>query len=84
MVIIISFMFYRYVFISDKISTHINILNIIAYFFHVTFSFSINLDAKIVITIELVLITEITETFPSNNANYSKSKKYVNYVKQII
>lgn len=31
-----------------------------------------NLDAIIVIKIELVLITEITDTFPSNNTNLSK------------
>lgn len=64
-------LFIFYLLINAKIKTHINIPNIIKYFFQVIFSFNINLDAKIVITIELVLITEITETFPSNNANLS-------------
>lgn len=56
-------------FINDKIKTHKNIPNIIKYFFHVIFSFNINLDANTVITIELVLITEITEILPSNIEN---------------
>lgn len=61
-----------YYLITVKIKTHINIPNIIIYFFNVIFSFNIILDAIIVITIELVLIIEITDTFPSNNANLSK------------
>lgn len=48
-----------------------NTPNIIKYFFQLIFSFNISLDAKTVITIELVFITEITETFPSNNAHLS-------------
>lgn len=59
----------RIYYIHDKTKTHINIPNIIRYFFQLIFSFNINLDASIVIIIELVLITETIETFPSNNAN---------------
>ena len=51
-----------------KARTHIKIPVIIIYFFHPTFSFKINLEAKIVTTIELVLITETAETLPSSNA----------------
>lgn len=42
------------------------------YFFNVISSFNINFDASIVITIELVSITEITDTFPLSNANLLK------------
>ena len=52
-----------------KINTHIVIPNIIIYFCQLNFSFKINLEDKIVTTIELVVITEIIETFPSNKEN---------------
>ena len=57
------------IFIKAKIKTHINIPKIIKYFFKPIFSFNNYLDTKIVIIIELVLIIEIIETFPSNKAN---------------
>ena len=60
---------YVFHFINANIRTHTNIPSIIKYFFQLIFSFNINLDASIVIIIELVLITETIETFPSNNAN---------------
>lgn len=66
-----AFNIFIYIFIKAKIKTHINIPKIIKYFLKLIFSFNINLEANIVITIELVLITEITETFPFNNANLS-------------
>lgn len=48
--------------VNAKINIHTNIPNIIKYFFKLIFSFKINLEAKIVITIELDVITETVDT----------------------
>lgn len=48
---------------------HANIPDIIQYFLIVIFSFSINLEARIVITIELEVITDTIDTCPSNKLN---------------
>lgn len=54
---------------KDNPNTHINIPNIIIYFLKIIFSFNINLEAKIVITIELDVITDTVDTCPSIKLN---------------
>lgn len=48
---------------------HKNTPIIIKYFFQLIFSFSINLDANIVITIELEVITDTIDTSPFTKLN---------------